>query len=283
MPARVTYITDPACAASWGIEPMVRRLMAEFGTQLEFRFVMGGLRRDYAPGDGATQIADWLDQADRTRMPFDPLLWRDSPLKSTYPACMAMKAAQEQKPADGGYAYLRALREGIFCFRRKLDTADALTELAIQQGLNGDRFKLDLNSNAVVEAFGNDLEIARDLKDEARAAGQVVSAAGKERVPLPTLYFTAGESGARHDVYGAAGYGDYRAAALAAGAQPGAGEAKLTVIDALNRFGRMATREVEEVCAMKGPRAEAELWQLALDFEVKPTRVLTGWLWELAS
>jgi hypothetical protein len=45
----------------------------------------------------------------------------------------------------------------------------------------------------------------------------------------------------------------------------------------------MATREIEEVCGLKGPRAEAELWQLALDFEVKPTRVLTGWLWELAA
>jgi hypothetical protein len=44
----------------------------------------------------------------------------------------------------------------------------------------------------------------------------------------------------------------------------------------------MATREIEEVCGLKGPRAEGELWQLALDFEVKPTRVLTGWLWELA-
>ena len=42
----------------------------------------------------------------------------------------------------------------------------------------------------------------------------------------------------------------------------------------------MATREIEEVCDLKGPRAEGELWQLALDFEVTPTRVLTGWLWE---
>ena len=193
---------------------------------------------------------------------------------------MAVKAAQDQAPTDGGYAYLRALREGIFCFRRKLDTADALTELATKTGLNGDRFKLDLNSNAVVEAFGNDLEVARDVPEEARAAGQVVAAAGRERVTLPTVYFT-GEDGARHEVYGAAGYADYRAAAQAAGARAAAGE-RLGVVDALERFGRMATREVEEVCGLRGPRAEGELWQLALDFEVKPTRVLTGWLWERA-
>src|SRR5829696_4294246 len=156
---------------------MVRRLMADFGAELEFRFVMAGLAREYTAADAPIMTNAWLDHAERTRMPFDPLLWRDSPLKSTFPACMAMKAAQDQKPEDGGYAYLRAIREAIFCFRRKLDTADALTELATTTGLHGDRFRLDLNSNAVVESFGNDLEIARDVSDEARAVGQVVSAA----------------------------------------------------------------------------------------------------------
>ena len=258
---------------------MVRRLMADFGDELRFRFVMAGLAREYSADDHPRMVTAWLDQAERSRMPFDPLIWRDSPPKSTYPASMAMKAAADQSPADGGYAYLRAVREGIFCFRRKLDTADALTEVATQTGLNGDRFRLDLNSNAVVEAFGDDLEIARDVDEKARAAGYAVAAGSKERVTLPTLYFT-GEDGARQEVYGAAEYPDYRAAAMAAGAKPDG--PKLGVIDALNRFGRMATREVEEVCGLKGPRAEGELWQLALEFEVKPTRVLTGWLWEPA-
>jgi hypothetical protein len=94
------------------------------------------------------------------------------------------------------------------------------------------------------------------------------------------MYFT-GENGARHDVYGAAAYEDYRQAATNAGATA-TGDGKPTPQQALARFGRMATREIEEVCGLKGPRAEGELWQLALDFEVKPTRVLTGWLWEPA-
>jgi hypothetical protein len=44
----------------------------------------------------------------------------------------------------------------------------------------------------------------------------------------------------------------------------------------------MATREVEEVCGLRGPQASAELWKLALDWQVKPVRVLTGDLWEPA-
>ncbi len=257
---------------------MVRRLMAEFGGNLEFRYVMGGLAREWGLNDYPDLVATWLEQADRSRMPLDPLLWRDAPLKSSYPACMAMKAAQDQ---GRGEPYLRALREAIFCERRKLDTPDALTDLAGRTGLNVDRFKLDIASNAVVEAFGNDLESARDVPERARAAGMVETTAGRERVPLPSMYFT-GEDGARHDVYGPAAYEDYRAAAEQAGATP-AVDRRPGVQEALARFGRMATREVEEVCGLKGPRAEGELWQLALDFEVKPTRVLTGWLWELAA
>ena len=88
------------------------------------------------------------------------------------------------------------------------------------------------------------------------------------------------EDGARHGVYGTARYGDIRAAAEAAGATP-TGEDPPSVLDALGRFGRMATREVEEVCRLPEPRAQAELWRLASEFEVKPVRVLTGWLWEL--
>jgi hypothetical protein len=251
--------------------------MAEFGDELQFRYVMGGLARQWGPEDHPGLVTTWLDQADRSRMPIDPLIWRDAPLRSSYPACMAMKAAQDQGRAA---EYLRALREGILCERRKLDTPDALTDLAGRTGLDVARFKLDIASNAVVESFGNDLEIARDIPEKARAAGVVETAAGSERVPLPTLCFT-GEGGARHDVYGPSVYADYRAAAVASGARPGE-TGKPGVQEALAAFGRMATREIEEVCGLKGPRAEGELWQLALDFEVKPTRVLTGWLWEPA-
>jgi hypothetical protein len=239
---------------------------------------MGGLAREISAVDHPGIVLDWLEAAEASRMPFDPLIWRTAALRSSYPASMAMKAATDQA-SDGGMAYLRALREGIMCFRRKLDTADALEGEARRMGLDGDRFKIDLASNAVVEAFGNDLEIVRDVPEEARTAGEVVTAGGRERVPLPTIVFT-GEDGARHAVYGAGEYGDYKRAAEAAGAAP-SGESPPVVTGALRRFGRMATREVEEVCGLRGPRAEAELWRLALEFEVKPTRAGTGWLWEL--
>jgi hypothetical protein len=251
----------------------------EFGADLSFTYVMGGLAREYeAPHE--LRLTEWLDWADRSAMPFDPRLWSEGPLRSSYPACMAVKAAAEQG-SEAADRYLRALREGIFCFRRRLDAAEALVAEARAAGLDVARFRSDLESHAIVEAFGADLEETRTVPPEARERGGVAEAgpAGGERLVLPTLRFEG--DGGTHWVFGAAPYDEWRAAALAAGGQPSDG-AVPGVRDALRRFGRLTTAEVEAICDLPGPRANAELWGLAADWRVTPVRVLTGWLWEAA-
>ena len=99
-------------------------------------------------------------------------------------------------------------------------------------------------------------------------------------MPFPSLVF-AGEDGRRNGVFGYRPYEEYRAVAEAAGARPAGGEAP-AVLEALRRYGRMATREVEAVCDLPTPRAAAELWRLAADWRARPLRVLTGELWEPA-
>ncbi len=281
MAVGVRFITDPACPWSWATEPAVRKLMVEFGEELALTWVMGGLARDYASARGGPPalVSHWLDVADRGRMPLDPRLWTEGPLGSTYPACMAVKAAQEQA-ADGGDAYLRAVREGIMCFRRKLDTTEALVEEARRVGLDVERFRIDLASNAIVEAFGADLEEARSVPAEAAAEGQSKSTGSAERLTFPSVTFV-GDDGSGHGVFGYSPYEDYRAAAEAAGARPASGAAP-GVLEAVRRFGRLATAEVEAVCDLATPPAAAELWRLAADWKVRPVRVLTGYLWEAA-
>jgi putative protein-disulfide isomerase len=277
---RVQYFTDPACSWSWSTEPKLRKLMVEFADSLSWTYVMGGLAREYDPqGVREEQVTEWLDAADEGGMPLDPRLWTEGPISSTYPACMAVKAAAEQA-ADGGYAYLRALREGIMCFRRKLDTTEALVEEARRAKLNVERFRIDLGSHAIVEAFGADLDATRTVSEDARERGGATMGQGGERLVFPTMLFQ-GEDGASHAVYGRQPYEAYREAALAAGAEAAGGDPP-GVLAAVQRFGRMATAEIEAVCELPTPRAGAELWALASDWKLRPTRVLTGYLWESA-
>ena len=148
------------------------------------------------------------------------------------------------------------------CLRRKIDGPEALVDEARRDGLDSARFRIDLESNAILEGFGADLE-------ETRALGEP---------GLPVLRFLR-DDGDQARVRGTDGYEEWRAAALAAGASAGS-EPLPDVAAALRRFGRMATAELAAVCDLPGPRAGAEVWRLASEWRAERVPVLFGELWE---
>jgi putative protein-disulfide isomerase len=292
MSVQARYYTDPACPWSWAAEAIVRKLMWEFGDELRFRWVMGGLARSYGDeyrdeqagitGEGSCfdgLMANWLEVSAETGMPIDARLWRRNPLASSYPACQAVKAAAEQGP-DRAYSYLRRLREALMCEVKKLDHAEALIGEAGAAGLDAARFRIDINSNAITEAFAADLDEVRNPPDEAREAGHVTRTEGHERPSFPSVVFV-GEDGSRHGVWGWSPYDEYRAAALAAGAEVAEQRVPET-IEAVERFPRATTQEVELLTGKPGPVVRDELWSAAREWRLRPTLVLGGELWELA-
>jgi predicted DsbA family dithiol-disulfide isomerase len=267
------YYTDPMCPWSWALEPALRRLSVEFAGSFEVTFVMCGMARELSSGDAGSVVSEMLEASAESGMPVDVRMWLSGAPRSSHPACLAVVAAAEQgDPAP----YLRRLREGLLCRRRKLDTADALVEEARGvPGLDLDRLRVALGSHAILEAFGGDLERCGSVPAEHHSPGT-------GRAKLPSLEFRAADDSAVHGVYGPSDYGALRAAAVAAGAVPASSGSALAVEDALRRFGSMATAEVAAVCDLPGPRAPAELWRLALDWRVRAERVGTDYLWSLA-
>jgi predicted DsbA family dithiol-disulfide isomerase len=267
----VTYYTDPACPWSWANEPELRRLEVQFAGRVSITYVMAGLARSFDhPLDA---LRDWLEAAAASSMPVDSRLWLDAPPSSSYPACLAVKAAAEQ---GLGGPYLRRAREGFACDRTKLDNTDALVSLArTVPGLDVDRFAIDLASNAVVEAFGADLDRSRGL----------ATALGEGPLPLPTAEFRGdweeGPGDQVQRVLGLAAPGAYVAAALAAGVEPANGAAP-GVEEVLRRFGRLGAAEVAAACDLPGPRAPAELWRLAGEWRTRFGAAPSGGLWSLA-
>jgi putative protein-disulfide isomerase len=264
------YYTDPACPWSWALEPALRKLSHELGGSLAFTYVMCGMARQF--GDPVPLVADMLEAADRSGMPVDVRLWLAAPPRSSHPACLAIKAVAEQ--GDPG-PYLRRLREGLMCRRRKLDSTDALLEEArAVPGIDVDALRHAFGSHAIVEAFGADLDRAGAVPAEHHAPGT-------GRVKLPSVEFVDSSEGEVHGVYGYSDYASLAAAAIAAGASP-AGGAPPALEEALRRFGSMAAAEVAAVCDLPGPRAPAELWRLATEWRVRPDRVGSGELWTVA-
>ena len=258
----VHYFTDPTCPISWGYEPSTRRLAVEFGDSLAWKLVMGGLGRDYKGHENGALVR-WVQDAAEIEMPVDPLLWKESPITSSYPACIAVKAAAEQG-IDAQARYLRVLREGLLCFRRKLDTLEPFVEEARRARLDVEPFRSAAASHATLEAFGADLELTRTVPE---------GSPREDRVPFPTLRI-----GERW-FFGRASYDELAAAAEAEGATRS--DVPLTPDEAFARFERLAPAEIQSLCRLPEPVAHAELWRRATEWLLRPLKVGSGgWLFE---
>src|SRR5215210_8070470 len=271
-PVSATYFTDPFCPWCWAAEPSLRRLQVEFGDQVALTFVVVGLA-GRLEDPGALALAG-LDAAEASGMPLDPRVFLRDPPRSTHPAGIAVAAAAEQHGGARVGAYLRRLREAIHLEARRMDAGDALLDAAREAGgLDVDRLRVAFGSSGVLEAFGAHLDAARAVDPAQREPGT-------DRVRIPSIEFR-GAGGDVHGVYGFAQWDAWRAAAVAAGASP-AGDGFPDPGSALRRFPTMATPEVAAVCDLPGPRAPAELWRLALEWRVRPRRVVGGELWAVA-
>jgi putative protein-disulfide isomerase len=257
--------------------------MVEFGEGLRITYVMGGLAREFEE-DLSSLVIQWLNDAAESGMPFDPRVWHSDGVRSTYPACIAFRAAAEQGP-DVASRYLRVLREGFMCHGRKLDGPEALVAEARGAGLDPQRFRIDLESNATLEAFAADLEETRTISDAAREAGLATEGShgsNVERLAFPALRLAPeGEDAEGHWVGGDHSYEEWREAAIAAGVAPLDGP-RPDVAAALQRFGSIATAELVAVCDLPGPRAGAEIWRLASEWRARRVPVLNSELWESA-
>ena len=245
----LTYYTDPSCPWSWAAEPSFRRLLTEFGTALRVDYVMARSR-------DAGSVAAWLEAAAGSGMPVDPRGLLSDPPAALHPPALAVKAVAEQ--GDPG-PFVRRLREAIFVERRRLDRGDALLDVARETRPEPrvESLRVAFGSSGIVEALAADLERSAEID-------------------APALRFGDGPVLSAREPYER-----WREAAVAAGAQP-VGAARPSVDEALRRFGAMATPEVAAVCDLPGPRAPAEQWRLALEWHVRPRRVLGGELWEAA-
>jgi hypothetical protein len=165
--------------------------------------------------------------------------------------------------------------------RRRLDHPDALIALAGPAGLDVSRFEIDLRSNAIMEAFAAHLDEARRIPEQAKAENATGCTGPIERVTFPSVTFVD-SGGDRHGVYGWQPYELYTEAAAAAGVTMPATVDRPDPLAVIERLGRSATREIEEVTGRPRVVVEAELWALAREWRLKPVTALTGTLWERA-
>ena len=165
-PFKIIYYTDPICSSCWGIEPQLRKLKLEYGDYFEIDYRMGGLLPDWSYNSGGiskpADVAHHWDEASLYyQMPIDGDVWLEDPLDSSYPSCIAMKAAQMQDKQKA-VIFMRILREKLYLDKKNIAKWENIAEAAKESQLDIEKLKTDFEAKAQ-QPFQDDLNYATTL------------------------------------------------------------------------------------------------------------------------
>ncbi|WP_439882768.1 DsbA family oxidoreductase [Pontibacter sp. MBLB2868] len=166
----VEYYTDPLCCWSWAMEPQWRRLRFEYKGNVKWRYRMGGLIANWdAFSDPINNINRplqmgplWMEAKYKSGMPIHDRVWYENPPASSYPACMAVKAAELQSPV-AAENYLRKVREAVMLHGKNIAQREVLLQVGKELSeispdlFNIEKFEQDFGSEEARKAFEQDL------------------------------------------------------------------------------------------------------------------------------
>lgn len=166
--SKLYYAYDPMCSWCYAFRPSLEALIAELPKQLEVNCLLGGLAKDNdepMPDETRAYVqANWRrieKQVPGTKFNYD--FWqRCKPRRSTYPACRAVIAAREQgQEFDLEMTY--AIQQAYYCQARNPSDISTLEQLAVEIGLDKDKFKQDIQSIETDETLRQEIEKTRQF------------------------------------------------------------------------------------------------------------------------
>jgi predicted DsbA family dithiol-disulfide isomerase len=163
----ILYFTDPVCSTSWLVQPQLRKLALEYGDYFELKYYMGGLLPNwdnYNPF-GIEKQSDaasyWQALSEEHQMQIYSDVWLNSPLSSSFPPSIALKAAQLQNKIKA-YHFHKRIKELLFVESKNITEISLLLNTAEEVGLDTKKLTDDIGEIAFVK-FNEDLNRASDL------------------------------------------------------------------------------------------------------------------------
>lgn len=266
---KVIYFTDPICSSCWGIEPQLRKLRLEYGSNIDIEYRMGGLLPDWGYNSGGinkpSDVAHHWDEASAYYdMPIDGDVWLEDPLSSSYPPSIAFKSAQlqdEEKAVD----FLRVLKEMLFLQKKNVAKWENISLAAQKAGLDVQQLKTDFEGSAN-DLFAEDLRLAQQLGVRG----------------FPTMFFADG-SGNQEKVYGSKPYSVYENAISKLLPAATKHNYKTDWKSLFATYPTLTSREFAELSGIPRGEVETSLEKLRETGELKKLETKNGVLWQLIS
>ena len=182
------YVHDPMCSWCWAHKPTWLKLESELKKLVDVEYLVGGLAPDSdkpMPEEQRTAVSGYWKKIQHllgTEFNFD--FWeKNTPRRSTYPACRAVLAAKKQGAEK---AMITEIQKAYYL--RALNPSDTEThiQLASELGLNVDQFSTDLMSDELQKAFTDELYFAHSLPIQGFPS--MVLQHNEEWYPIPLDY-----------------------------------------------------------------------------------------------
>lgn len=165
-PLELYMFVDPLCPECWALEPIIKKLMVEYGRYFSIKHVLSGRLATLNMGkkQNYENIAElWEKTASRSGMSCDGSLWFENPISSPHLASIAIKAAELQG-RKAGIRYLRKLQEVLFLEKQNVSSFEVLKDCAKDIGLDVVEFVSDMHSDSAAKAFQCDLKITSEME-----------------------------------------------------------------------------------------------------------------------
>ena len=176
----LTTFTDPMMGLSYEQDPVYEKLAEHFGERLIFKYVMSGLVRDVRDFMLSVELAMPAEKGIRVYnerltgiykseesigglpINMDGFHLFDSEHRSSYPLCIAYKAA-ELVDSQKAYAFLMRLRRATIVETRQTTRIDEILAVAVSAGLDKEQFLRFFEDGSAERAFQEDLQLTHSL------------------------------------------------------------------------------------------------------------------------
>ena len=166
--SQLYYLHDPMCSWCWGFAPTWNKVKEALEDKVKVTYLLGGLALDNDE-DMTLQTQNYVQSNWRrieekipgTKFNYD--FWiKCKPRRSTYPACRAVISARIQNP-DCETSMIRAIQKCYYLDAQNPSNEDVLVSLAIELGLDAEKFQLDLRSEKVNKMLLAEISLAKSL------------------------------------------------------------------------------------------------------------------------
>lgn len=166
--ATLYYVHDPMCSWCFAFRPTWAELQKQLPESIKLQYVLGGLAPDSdapMPQDTRQMIQGAWRQIEQTvpgtQFNFD--FWsKCTPRRSTYPSCRAVLLARESDPTLEA-PMTEAIQQAYYQQAKNPSDDETLVALAVELGLDGDKFATALKDSSTQARLKEELSFARSI------------------------------------------------------------------------------------------------------------------------